>query len=355
MNGKEENKPVFAVVSLKRNLFLSVAREAGQKFGVKFFATPLEAVCEALKNLDVQLVWLDGNKLFKEEAGAVRVLREVRPETRIIIEIPVEGRKKEDIVPFIPYDDISYVESPSSEKELEAVLGTKSLSGGCDDYDEVIGDLVSGLLDSLNNNLARVSGYLQLLEMEISDTGNNKTAGLLDNLKSGVREMERTLKDLEMTGGNIEGDKRKVNARSLLDKILDKVKGPDLVPDMEIPGNLMIDTVPSLFEKALERMIEIGRLLKPLGGSVHLRSRKGGKAFLVEVFIPQAIDLEWDVSKTFLPYYLSRKTRIPSLGLKPSVLLGLSKVLAGNLRVERGRDGGFSLEFSIPFGNQEPL
>ena len=347
METQKHKKMFFAIVSTKRDLFLAYLKEKQNILGYKFFPTPLDAISFSINNQSTILLWLDGERIFKEEVGAIKVLNKSRPNLKIIVEIPEEIELREALKTSLPLENINFVETPDTADDLKQILSSEIDLYLDKHIEKVLNTFISGLSDSLNNSLAKLLGYFQLFEITLKDKLDQKLKDLIKNIKACIKDVEDIIKGLELATGNIIGKDGEIDIKLLIENILDQEAIKNLIYEISIPDNFIIKTKPNIFKKVIIKLIEIGEKAGSANKNFYLFVKKLGNKLLIElnVFLEDEKDLEED--KIFFPFYLSSILRKPNLGIEPSILFGLSKALNANITGFVGENNNLIIRFSV--------
>ena len=327
--------------------------------GVRFFPTPLDALAELPSSVEggPVLVWLDGALVFHAEAGALRLADRAYPRVPLLVSPPdLDLSSRENMEVLLQGTRTMLVPFPGTGagvlEEVEALLGPLH---PWKEMGSLLGDLVQGVADALNNPLATLSGYLQLLEMQLPSGEGTPARATLAQAREGLGRLEEVLQDLEIAAGGSRTKLEKVDLVPLLAGILGEMdpQGRRFVSG-NLPGSIPWEGDPELFRQGFRGLLRLAQVLAPPGVPVLVRARIRGSRVSVEVFLPATRPSpRWRAERTFHPFFLNRALQAPEIGLAPAVAAGAARALGGEAQAHWEEEGGLRLLLDLP-GEKEP-
>ncbi len=346
---------LLLVVTPERKPFEEAQAQARGKLGIRFFPTPLDALAEIPSSLEggPLLVWLDGALVFQAEAGALRLADRAYPRVPLLVSLPDSSPStRENLEILLQGTRAALVPLPEEGAQvLEEVENRLGPLHPWNEMGSLLGDLVQGVADALNNPLATLSGYLQLLEMQLPGEGGHPTRATLAQAREGLGRLERVVQDLELAAGERRaGREEEVDLVPFLQRILQEEDPEErLFARRNLPTQLKWKGDPALFGRAFHSLLHLARILVPPGIPVLVDARDRGTRILVEIFLPASRpSSRWRPERTFHPFFLNRALQAPEIGLSPAVAAGAARALGGEARAQWEEGGGLRLFLDLP-------
>jgi len=143
------------------------ARSLTSPYTVRHFSTLYRAVVEFARN-HADIVLLDLDAFDSQDLDAIRVMREVHADARIIVAFSPSARER--AVEAIMAGADAYLLQPFYPVEFRAMVGSAGAliarqaqtAGDQEDYLAAVRNLALGLAHEINNPLATISGWFQM-------------------------------------------------------------------------------------------------------------------------------------------------------------------------------------------------
>ncbi len=345
---------LLLVVTPERGPFEEAQVLARGKLGVRFFPTPLDALAELPSSVEggPVLVWLDGTMIFHAEAGALRLADRAYPRVPLLVSLPDPAPSaRENLEVLLQGTRTLLVPFPKDpDQVLEEVENRLGPLHPWKEMGSLLGDLVQGVADALNNPLATLSGYLQLLEMQLPQEEDHPARATLAQARKGLARLEEVVQDLELAAGGKPVQEEDLDLAPLVKRVLQgEDPGGRLFALGEVPPFLPWKGDPALFARAFQSLLHLAKTLVPPGVPVLVNARRLGGAIQVEVFLPAAgPSTRWRPERTFHPFFLNRALQAPEIGLAPAVAAGAARAMGGEARARWEEGGGLRLSLDLP-------
>lgn len=340
--------------------FEEAQAQSGGRVRVRFFPTPLDALAALPSSVEggPVLVWIDGALVFPAEAGALRLADRAYPRVPLLVAPPEEDPPSlEKLEVLLQGTRTVWAPFPQSgEAVLEEVEARLGPLHPWKEMGSLLEDLVQGVADALNNPLATLSGYLQLLEMQLPPQEDSPARATLAQAREGLARLEQVVRDLEIASGGKKPRREEVDLAILLRRRLDEEDPQEkLFSRGSLPSTLPWKGDPALFLQALEGLLRLSKTLVPSGVPILLQVRPKGDRLLVEFFLPATRPSpRWRVERTFHPFFLNRALQAPEIGLSPAVAAGAARALGGEARARWEKEGGLRLLLDLPLSRPSP-
>lgn len=213
-------------------------------------------------------------------------------------------------------------------------------------------ELVRGLADELNNPLATISGYLQLLSLDLGKDRSGESAEKLAAIRDGLARIAQTVEQLALASGSRHPKKVPLDALGILRDAAklwkSRMKGLSVhLPDTPQKFSVLADT--RLLAAAIEAM---GSFLHSVAQGkselrVSLQSGDEGKRTIVWSLAQHALP-EGAIAALFDPYALNA-LGVPA-GLSLAAIRGILRVHGGEALAGLGENGSLEIRWIFPVG-----
>lgn len=216
---------------------------------------------------------------------------------------------------------------------LEAARGTVASS-----EPQALLNLTLGISDEVNNPLQTALGHLRLLESELA-----RDEPKLLRVRAATRSLRRIQATLDRA--------RQLQRATELSTLLLPVDLGAILGDL-MPGREFAPTVVSgdrdLLATAIADLGAVGRDLAPDNHPPTFTLAQENGAAVVRLRLASSRLADWQLPRTFEPYYLSRLLRGTSHGLKLFGVHHIVEAHGGTARARRHADGGLVFELTLP-------
>ena len=263
------------------------------------------AAAPAVLEFRPQLAFLAGVTVLESDLGALRLLRAALGELFYLLVTPASREvERSDLARRLP---ARILVEPIQLRQLSAVVQDPGMTAEPSNPEYFL-DLARGLCDTINNPLMFATGHLQLLELRLPEDPDQEQ---IQAIKRALKEISDSMEKVRVLGESGLG-RRALLLRALLYEAL-----AALGADLEIEAPAEFDRVAiwgnreqlvSAFRELLAMAMELGD-----GRSIHLRHQ--GMIVEVELRLRGDFARQWQLSRSFEPYYLARIFRGSKHGL----------------------------------------
>lgn len=239
---------------------------------------------------------------------------------------------------------------------------------------EAIGLLAGGVAHDGNNMLTGISGYLQLLEMNLPEDDPN-----LQYIKGSLaasEQMGHLIDDLLTLTRNVVTSKEAVNINDIITDYLRspvfeslKERHPNVRVTSSLSGDLLnISGVPTNLTKMLMNLVTNAAEAMPEGGEIHIETKNryvekpiNGYDLKIEEgdFVVLSVSdngmgiNDTDLNRIFEPFYTKKITGKSGTGLGMAVVYGIVKDHRGLIDVQSTPGEGTRFEIYFPITKEE--
>ncbi|MEZ5964985.1 MAG: hypothetical protein R3F56_14215 [Planctomycetota bacterium] len=270
-----------------------------------------------------------------EEIGALRLLGRLLPEAALVVTCPsappAAGKQLAHRLgaPLVAW--------PPQTLDLKRAVDTAAGQGAPGDAQALL-NLTLGISDEVNNPLQSALGHLRLLEHELAQDDAKRA-----RVEVAIRSLRRIQTTLERT--------RHLQRAAELPRQMSSVDLGAVLGDL-MPGNAFPPTLVAgdreLLTTALRDLGAVGRDLAPDDQPPSFALAHENGHAIVRLRLAASRLADWQLPRTFEPYYLSRLLRGTTHGLK---LFGVHHIVTahgGRARAWRPATGGLVFELILP-------
>ncbi len=239
---------------------------------------------------------------------------------------------------------------------------------------EAIGLLAGGVAHDGNNMLTGISGYLQLMEMNLPEDDPNRQ--YIKGSLAASEQMGHLIDDLLTLTRNVVTIKEPVNLNDIITEYLEspvfrslKEYHPDMTVASSLSGDLLnIKGVPTNLIKLLMNFVTNAAEAMPNGGEILIETRnqyvekpingydlkieEGDFVVLAVADNGMGID-DSDLNRIFEPFYTKKITGKSGTGLGMAVVYGIVKDHEGLIDVQSAIGRGSRFEIYFPITKEE--
>ncbi len=239
---------------------------------------------------------------------------------------------------------------------------------------EAIGLLAGGVAHDGNNMLTGISGYLQLLEMNLPKDDPNRQ--YIKGSLAASEQMGHLIDDLLTLTRNVVTSKEPANLNDIITDYLGspvfkslKEYHPEVTVTSSLSGDLLnINGVPTNLTKLLMNLVTNAAEAMPGGGEIHIETRNqyvekpvNGYDLKIEEgdFVVLVVDdngmgiNDLDLNRIFEPFYSKKITGKSGTGLGMAVVYGIVKDHEGLIDVQSAIGKGTRFEIYFPITKDE--
>lgn len=275
-------------------------------------------------------LWVDVEPLAEEDLGALRLLRSLLPETRLLL--TASGAHGGRATRFAQALGGEVVERPFRAEHVTAALlaGAPPAALRSEDATALV---IRGLGDEIGNPLLFAVGYLQLLSLSVDPTTQSELSEKIELVRAGLDRINKSLARLRQLTEPQRPVLRPTDLRALLGAAGERIR-PRLMarrlrlePDAAALPTALVPADPERATTALELVLgTLVELATPdtvvrLGGS--LEGTPPGYRIELECETSQAAELP--LARAFEPYAFAARLRGTDVGLN----LALARALLG--------------------------
>ncbi len=239
---------------------------------------------------------------------------------------------------------------------------------------EAIGLLAGGVAHDGNNILTGISGYLQLLEMNLPEDDPNRV--YIKGSLAASEQMGRLIDDLLTLTRNVVTSKEPVNLNDIISDYMGspvfkslKEHHPNVTVILRLSGDLLnINGVPTNLTKLLMNIVTNSAEAMPDGGEIRIETRnqyveKPINGYDLKItegdFVVLAVTdsgmgiKDSDLNRIFEPFYTKKITGKSGTGLGMAVVYGIVKDHEGLIDVQSINGKGTTFEIYFPITKEE--
>lgn len=311
-------------------------------------ATALEAAAKFVR-APAELVLLAAEDFGDTELDVVRLLRRESPTSFIVLSAPGAERRKLSKALKLGAD--AYLVEPYYQEELLAILKSalarkrawleEKLEA---EKEKALARLSIGLAHEINNPLATLSGWLQmLLANEELDPASRQ---VLQNIREEAERLARVVKDLSILAGHMWTEKTPTELNHLLREVLDDAGLNESTDCQLAQEDLTVAVDVKLAKQALADLLTSSSIRA--GGNIRLVSLKQGGRALVSLYPARGNGAA--LMELFDPF---RAFADEGLGeaLKLCRSRGIFRSFGGELKVNDQEPGRLAIEIDLPLAD----
>jgi hypothetical protein len=304
---------------------------------VHVFVDPVGEI-ERLRRLRPQVLLFGHDAPDAEHAGMLRMLRAALGDCGLVLATGAE--RTGDLQALAQRADARLLDLPASRAAVATAIGQAMQSPVRDGAQALLG-LTRGLCDEVNNPLLAALGQLRLLAIELE--GDSGKLGKL-------RAAEASLRRIEITVARARQVQRASELRALVLQVDLGVLVNELVPCARCPS-AMIRGDRELLTLALRDLDHVARDLAGVGEPPRYGLDHTASEIVLRIALRAAKVADWQLPRTFEPYYLGRLLRGTSHGLALFAVQQIVAAHGGQAQAVRQNDG-IAFELTFPAGER---
>jgi len=327
------------------------------------------------------------NELFPDDSGSVftsdsEVLESGGPVVGRSGVIHMDAGERYITLDMVPYRDgnntvagvLGFAVDVTEQKRIEREKRELQQRIARAEKMEAIGLLAGGVAHDGNNMLTGISGYLQLLEMNLPKDDPNRQ--YIKGSLAASEQMGHLIDDLLTLTRNVVTSKEPANLNDIITDYLGspvfkslKEYHPEVTVTSSLSGDLLnINGVPTNLTKLLMNLVTNAAEAMPGGGEIHIETRNqyvekpvNGYDLKIEEgdFVVLVVDdngmgiNDLDLNRIFEPFYSKKITGKSGTGLGMAVVYGIVKDHEGLIDVQSAIGKGTRFEIYFPITKDE--
>ena len=209
-------------------------------------------------------------------------------------------------------------------------------------------DLIHGLADVLNNPLAALNGYIQLLELQIGRQGDPSVGPTLHQVRHCLQAMERIIRDLEAVGGAPAREGSPLDLAGLVREVTQRELPERSVDLSRLPRSLMWRGDRALLGKGVTALCLLAQAVAAQGVLPRITLEEAPGELSIQATLTALSPSLWRADRTFHPFFLNSSLKKPELGLSPAVAAGVARSLGGRALARWDDEGRLHLGLILP-------
>ena len=293
------------------------------------------------------VVIVPGVGLGGEEIGALRALRSLLPHSSLVlvgeaaeeVELWRLGERFHARVLLLPY----------TAAELVRALG-RSLDGSDRPSEEVFLDLARGIADEINNPLLFISGHLQLLRQSLDAARDDARLAQVRAAEEGVQRIVSTVDKMRLLSraASLDRPGEPVDLVALLRQAVAGVeRGGGPRPRLSLPReaeDALVTGHRGLLDAAMSELAQVAQAFVDAGFGVSLTLGRLVQGPRLRMLVQgDGLD-DWQLPRTFEPYFLNRILRGSPHGLGLFVVQTVVHAHGGEALAQRRADGSLTVD-----------
>ncbi|MEQ1633145.1 MAG: histidine kinase dimerization/phospho-acceptor domain-containing protein, partial [Planctomycetota bacterium] len=228
-----------------------------------------------------------------------------------------------------------------------------ALNGGDRPRTEVFLDLVHGIADEINNPLQFVLGYLQLLQLQLEGDQYQDARDHIAAALDGGQRIAGTVERLTRIERAAAGARRheRFDLRTALESALAvSAAGRPLPSIVREPakGSFVVQGDAEILDPALHALAAAAFEFEQHGGSVHFVLTRIDHAVRLRMALRGEGFADWQLPRTWEPYYLCRVLRGSTQGLALFLVQTAIHAHRGQATARRLPDGAVAIDLELP-------
>ena len=251
------------------------------------------------------LAILAGNTVLEADVGGLRLLRASLGELFYLLVIP--AAQEVELTDLARRLQANILIEPLDLRQLAASVQDPGMTAEPSNPEYFV-DLARGLCDAINNPLMFASGHLQLLEIRQPDDADK--AQILA-IKQALQELTESVEKIRALGEH-RGGRRVLLLRSLLEEVLASLQGEI---EIDAPAEFDQAAIWGNRDQLSLALREFLAMAMELGEQRNLRLSRRAEDLQIELRLSGGLVREWQLPRSFEPYYLARILRGSKHGL----------------------------------------
>lgn len=299
---------------------------------------------------DLLLVQLDESTNLDELAGALRFLKSLCPMQALVL--GCDASREVELAALRERTGASWLALPHTPLDLARAVD-HALNGGDRPRTEVFLDLVHGIADEINNPLQFVLGYLQLLQLQLEGDQYQDARDHIAAALDGGQRIAGTVERLTRIERAAAGARRheRFDLRTALESALAvSAAGRPLPSIVREPakGSFVVQGDAEILDPALHALAAAAFEFEQHGGSVHFVLTRIDHAVRLRMALRGEGFADWQLPRTWEPYYLCRVLRGSTQGLALFLVQTAIHAHRGQATARRLPDGAVAIDLELP-------
>ena len=299
---------------------------------------------------DALFVCVSAEDRPEELAGALLLLRGIRPGCAVIL---VASKAQEiALAPVCARIDAQLLCEPWAPAQLLAAYD-HALCGGDRPRAEVFLDLVHGIADEINNPLMFLMGHLQLLQLQMPPEKSNDAMEQVTAALVGAQRVHETVERMRKIGRAAAGPRRADPfdlAAEVSRMALEHQGGSEPLVVVRDPADASFTMLgdAEILRPAFSGLVALANEFQKEGCETHLSAMRMQGAVRLRLSLQGKPLKDWDLPRSYEPYYLSRLLRGSAQGLALFHVQAAAHGHRGRATARRLPDATVALDLEFP-------
>ena len=281
--------------------------------------------------------------------GALELLAALIPGVRLVVVAP---RSREvQTRPLAQSLGAAFLATPIERTEL-AVLLAAQRSEGSSNALSTLHEFLRGLSDEVNNPLQFVQGNLQLLAADLEATKDSARLAQIQAMREGITRIGATMDRIRILAraGTPRRLTHAIPVRPLVDeavRLVQQQSGVTFVVAEPAATPIQVLGDVELMRAVLLHLLRVGAELAA-GTAPRIDVTSDAGRVTIALSLEHASALDWQLPRTFAPYYLTKVLKASPHGLNLFLVQTIVLGLGGEATARRVDERGLRFELSLP-------
>ena len=318
---------------------------------VRSFSSVFQAI-DGLLALDPDLLFVgleDGANL-DELTGALVLTKRLCPLVAFVLVAP--SAREVELAALRQRIGADLLRLPHSRAEVARVVDAALFSGDRP-RSEVFLDLLHGVADEINNPLQFLLGYLQLLQLQLEGPDHRDAMDQIAAAIDGAHRIKATVERLAGIEHAAAGPRRAdpFDVRTALEASLKRRTSGRATPTVvrePARGSFLVPGDPEILRPAFDGLAAAALEFEEAGATVHCVVTRIDAAVRLRLSLRGDAFGDWQLPRTWEPYYLCRVLRGSAHGLSFFLLQTAVHAHRGQVTARRLPDAAIAIDIELP-------